>query len=98
MAIKVIAQRREVKLGKNDSVLRPNKNKRNSQIVEVQRLGYFLWLGYPDSNQERQDQNLQCYHYTIPQFQCALGTSTSRFAAAKVQLFLELAKKKEGFL
>ena len=25
-------------------------------------------LGYPDSNQERQDQNLQCYHYTIPQF------------------------------
>ena len=27
----------------------------------------FLWLGYPDSNQERQDQNLQCYHYTIAQ-------------------------------
>ena len=27
----------------------------------------FEWLGYPDSNQERQDQNLQCYHYTIPQ-------------------------------
>ena len=25
-------------------------------------------LGYPDSNQERQDQNLQCYHYTIAQF------------------------------
>ena len=25
-------------------------------------------LGYPDSNQERQDQNLQCYHYTIPQY------------------------------
>ena len=24
-------------------------------------------LGYPDSNQKRQDQNLQCYHYTIPQ-------------------------------
>ena len=24
-------------------------------------------LGYPDSNQERQDQNLQCYHYTISQ-------------------------------
>ena len=28
----------------------------------------FLGLGYPDSNQERQDQNLQCYHYTIAQF------------------------------
>ena len=27
----------------------------------------FILLGYPDSNQERQDQNLQCYHYTIPQ-------------------------------
>ena len=27
-----------------------------------------LWLGYPDSNQERQDQNLQCYHYTIAQY------------------------------
>ena len=40
-------------------------------------------LGYPDSNQERQDQNLQCYHYTIPQF-C--------FADAKVLLFSELAK------
>ena len=26
-----------------------------------------ILLGYPDSNQERQDQNLQCYHYTIPQ-------------------------------
>ena len=25
-------------------------------------------LGYPDSNQERQDQNLQCYHYTIAQY------------------------------
>ena len=25
-------------------------------------------LGYPDSNQKRQDQNLQCYHYTIPQY------------------------------
>ena len=32
-------------------------------------LAIFL-LGYPDSNQERQDQNLQCYHYTIPQFRC----------------------------
>ena len=27
-------------------------------------------LGYPDSNQERQDQNLQCYHYTIAQSKC----------------------------
>ena len=27
----------------------------------------FLELGYPDSNQEKQDQNLLCYHYTISQ-------------------------------
>ena len=32
-----------------------------------QRLLLSLLLGYPDSNQERQDQNLQCYHYTIAQ-------------------------------
>ena len=51
-------------------------------------------LGYPDSNQERQDQNLQCYHYTIPQtLRCI-----SRNAGAKVQLFLESAKKIAGFL
>ena len=36
-----------------------------------------LLLGYPDSNQERQDQNLQCYHYTIAQ----------SFSGAKVLLF-----------
>ena len=34
-------------------------------------------LGYPDSNQERQDQNLQCYHYTIAQ----------SISGAKVHLF-----------
>ena len=32
-------------------------------------------LGYPDSNQERQDQNLQCYHYTIAQSICFLKES-----------------------
>ena len=45
------------------------------------RLCYSLELGYPDSNQKRQDQNLQCYHYTIPQ--CFL-------TPAKVKLFFEL--------
>ena len=34
-------------------------------------------MGYPDSNQERQDQNLQCYHYTIAQ---------SRFAISSIAL------------
>ena len=32
------------------------------------RLHPLFLLGYPDSNQERQDQNLQCYHYTIAQY------------------------------
>ena len=40
-------------------------------------------LGYLDSNQEKQDQNLLCYHYTIAQ--CFL------FSTAKVQLFYEPA-------
>ena len=35
-----------------------------------QRSLSFSPLGYPDSNQERQDQNLQCYHYTIAQLRC----------------------------
>ena len=38
-------------------------------------------LGYPDSNQERQDQNLQCYHYTIAQS----AMRYSLIASAKVQ-------------
>ena len=42
------------------------KEKRN-----LERLRSSL-LGYPDSNQERQDQNLQCYHYTISQFVVAI--------------------------
>ena len=42
-----------------------------------------ILLGYLDSNQEKQDQNLLCYHYTIAQ--CFL------FSTAKVQLFYEPA-------
>lgn len=45
--------------------------------TEIQKNLGFSLLGYPDSNQKRQDQNLQCYHYTIPQFCCAsLSTAT----------------------
>ena len=37
-------------------------------------------MGYPDSNQERQDQNLQCYHYTIPQtFGCNSELRVQRY-------------------
>ena len=37
-------------------------------------------LGYPDSNQERQDQNLQCYHYTIAQSTCFIKESHVLYA------------------
>gem|GEM_PF-1780142 len=49
------------------------KNDRPDNIAKKNPTTYvvgFILLGYPDSNQERQDQNLQCYHYTIPQFVC----------------------------
>ncbi len=48
------------------SKLFPNK-KAATEIASVAA----CWLGYPDSNQERQDQNLQCYHYTISQSLCS---------------------------
>ena len=53
----------------------------------------FFWLGYPDSNQERQDQNLQCYHYTIPQ-------TCGAFLKMRVQrysFFWNLQKKTQVF-
>ena len=43
-------------------------------------------LGYSDSNQEKQDQNLLCYHYTIAQNHKML--SSFCFDGAKVQHFL----------
>ena len=44
------------------------KNKEMEIKEKVKPFGLTSLLGYPDSNQERQDQNLQCYHYTISQF------------------------------
>ena len=53
-------------------------------------------LGYPDSNQERQDQNLQCYHYTIPQ---TLGVNkrTSLEYGCKITAFSENCQIKPLF-
>ena len=51
-------------------------------------------LGYPDSNQERQDQNLQCYHYTISQ--CCFAKFETVVPCLRVQrykLFLNPARK-----
>ena len=55
----------------------------------------FALLGYPDSNQERQDQNLQCYHYTIPQFLIA-GAKVGRFFGT-AKLFLIFFHRKPYF-
>ena len=40
--------------------------KEKTQKKQLQ-LKLLIELGYPDSNQEKQDQNLLCYHYTIAQ-------------------------------
>ena len=54
----------------------------------------FQWLGYPDSNQEKQDQNLLCYHYTISQGYLSHSEQVPLVlnCGAKVLLFYELAK------
>ena len=44
-----------------------NRNKKARESVLLEQTPSCASLGYPDSNQERQDQNLQCYHYTIAQ-------------------------------
>ena len=57
----------------------------------------YVWkLGYPDSNQERQDQNLQCYHYTIPQ-SIRMFEMPSRIRLQKYTLFWILPKEKPSF-
>ena len=35
-------------------------------------------LDYQDSNLDKQNQNLLCYHYTISQYLCAMGISQKR--------------------
>ena len=46
----------------------------------------FFLLDYQDSNLEKQDQNLLCYHYTI--VQSFNRTTRSVFDAAKILLFI----------
>ena len=60
----------------------PKGQKKHRKCTFIVTCGV-CWLGYPDSNQERQDQNLQCYHYTIPHSLVA----NLKFAPAKVVLF-----------
>ena len=66
---------------------------KNRKCFLLSNLRFFL-LGYPDSNQERQDQNLQCYHYTIPQFLfCGCkGTTFSETTKTFGEIFLKILK------
>ena len=43
------------------------KNKKGENF----RFLLFCWLDYQDSNLDKQNQNLLCYHYTIVQSLCA---------------------------
>ena len=48
-------------------------------------------LSYPDSNQDKQNQNLLCYHYTIGQsLLCSLlksGANLRKIIFAKIDVF-----------
>ena len=61
---------------------------------KILHLTRYFWLGYPDSNQEKQDQNLLCYHYTISQdfLICSEQAPLIQNCGAKVRLFHESAK------
>lgn len=39
-----------------------------TEEAEPERIQPSLRLAYQDSNLDRQNQNLQCYHYTISQY------------------------------
>ena len=49
---------------------------KNRRFIEKEkRLEFFesfSWLAYKDSNLDKQNQNLLCYHYTISQYLCAM--------------------------
>lgn len=54
-------------------------------------------LFYQDSNLDKQDQNLLCYHYTIEQC-CTLYNHNFLVCAAKVDIFAESPNKNPIFL
>ena len=77
------AQRIKEDLEKKAASLRKQESRRKCLTYDDLK-GF--WLGYPDSNQERQDQNLQCYHYTIPQtLNLHIANFQFRNAGAKVR-------------
>ena len=59
------------------------KNKKGENF----RFLLFCWLDYQDSNLDKQNQNLLCYHYTIVQ-----SSALSLKSDAKVGLFFITSK------
>ena len=55
-------------------------------------MNFLFLLDYQDSNLEKQDQNLLCYHYTI--VQSLNRTTRSVFDDAKILGFVLVTKKK----
>ena len=51
-----------------ESVVLPLHHSPKVNVFSV-KTSFIKKLGYSDSNQEKQDQNLLCYHYTIAQNQ-----------------------------
>ena len=50
------------------------------------------WLSYPDSNQNKQNQNLLCYHYTIGQSASTKAHLALLEDVAKLVNYLETRK------
>ena len=67
---------------------------KNTYKKERLQLKSLFFVGIPDSNQEKQDQNLLCYHYTISQGYLSHSEQVPLVlnCGAKVLLFYELAK------
>ena len=70
------------------------------KILPIMRLaissayGLFFELSYLDSNQDKQNQNLLCYHYTIGQS----SSASSRKSGAKLVFFIYSCKLFMDFL
>ena len=55
---------------KNEENFEKNRRKEKGPCSKHSPFRIF-WLDYQDSNLEKQNQNLLCYHYTIVQSLCA---------------------------
>ncbi len=54
----------------------------------------FDWLAYQDSNLDKQNQNLLCYHYTISQYLCAMDYFQKRCKDKHYFFIYQILKEK----